>query len=118
MEKKKRKNVLKVYDPAMCCSTGVCGPDVNASLVEFAGALKSAAEKGTQVERYNLAQKPQAFAENEQVKKNLEKKGSGRLPLIFLNDELKISGRYPSAAELSALLGMRGKIKKGGKCCC
>lgn len=118
MEKKVMTNVLKIYDPAMCCSSGVCGPNVNSALVEFAGALKTAAEKGVQIERYNLSQKPQAFVANEQVKKILEKKGSECLPLIFINDELIISGGYPAASELFKLLGIQGKIKKDGGCCC
>jgi hypothetical protein len=27
---------LDVFDPAMCCSTGVCGPEVDPQLVQFA----------------------------------------------------------------------------------
>ncbi len=119
MEKKAMTKILKIYDPAMCCSTGVCGPNVNPALIEFVGALKAVAEKGVRVERYNLSQKPQAFVENEQVKKNLEKKGSACLPMIFINDELLISGGYPAATELYRLLGIKSVTKKkGGKCCC
>ncbi len=118
MENGKKAKVLKVYDPAMCCSSGVCGPNVNPALVEFAGALKAIAEKGGKVERYNLSQKPQSFAENGQVKKLLEEKGSKCLPLIFLNDELKFSGKYPTTADLFELLGIKSVSKKGGKCCC
>jgi hypothetical protein len=35
---------LEVYDPAMCCSTGVCGPEVDPALVTFAADLKWVAE--------------------------------------------------------------------------
>ena len=120
MEKEKPTiNVLKIYDPAMCCSSGVCGPNVNPALIEFAGALKTVAEKGVRIERYNLSQKPQAFVENEQVKKILEKKGSACLPLMFINDELIISGGYPATPDLYNLLGIKSVTKKkGGKCCC
>jgi hypothetical protein len=27
---------FQVFDPAMCCSTGVCGPEVDPALVRFA----------------------------------------------------------------------------------
>ena len=53
---------LEVYDPAMCCSTGVCGPEVDPVLVTFAADLKWVAEQGVIVQRFNLGQEPQAFA--------------------------------------------------------
>nr|QTX14232.1 Arsenical resistance operon trans-acting repressor ArsD [Klebsiella pneumoniae] len=30
-----RMKTLTVFDPAMCCSTGVCGSDVDQVLVDF-----------------------------------------------------------------------------------
>jgi len=53
-----KKIWIKVYDPPMCCSSGVCGPNVNSALVEFSGALKSLVEHGIGVERWNLSQQP------------------------------------------------------------
>lgn len=108
----KKDNVsktLKVYDPAMCCSTGVCGTNIDSALVEFAGAVKTAAEHGVAVERFNLAQQPQAFAQNPQVKKHLAELGHSKLPFIYIDDQLKLSGRYPSAKELLSLLEIDGK---------
>lgn len=55
---------LEVYDPPMCCSTGICGPNVNPALIHFAADLKWLEDQGVEVERYNLAQSPVAFAEN------------------------------------------------------
>ena len=102
---------LKVYDPAMCCPTGVCGPNVDNSLVEFAGAVKTVAAHGVSVERWNLAQQPQAFTENLQVKDLLAKLGVKGLPFVFVNDELQWTGRYPTAEELFFWFG----IKKDGQ---
>ena len=100
---------LKVYDPAMCCPTGICGTNIDSALVEFAGAIKTVAEHGFAVERFNLAQQPQAFAQNPQVKKHLTELGHTKLPFIYINDELKWSGRYPAAKELFTFLGMDEK---------
>jgi len=102
---------LKVYDPAMCCPTGVCGPNVDKALVEFAGAVKTAAAHGILVDRWNLAQQPQAFTENPEVKDLLAKHGVKGLPFIFVNDELQWTGRYPAAEELFFWFG----IKKDGQ---
>jgi AhpD family alkylhydroperoxidase len=103
--------VLKIYEPAMCCSTGVCGPSVDSRLVAFAGALKQIASMGVTVERFNLAQQPQAFVENAQVKAHLGELGHEKLPFIYLNDELEFSGRYPEPSELFSVLGFNtGRI--------
>lgn len=97
---------LKVYDPAMCCPTGICGTNIDSALVEFAGAVKTAAKHGVAVERFNLAQQPQAFAQDERVKKDLAEIGHTKLPFIYIDDELKWSGRYPTPKELFSFLEM------------
>lgn len=97
---------LKVYDPAILCATGVCSTNVDKALVEFAGAVKTAAAHGVSVERWNLAQQPQAFAENLQVRDLLAKLGVEGLPFIFVNDELQWTGRYPPAEELFFWFGI------------
>lgn len=101
------KPELKIYEPAMCCSTGVCGPTVDPRLVAFAGVLKQAAAQGVAVERFNLGQEPQAFVENAQVKAHLAQEGPEKLPFVYINGELVCSGRYPEAAELFAALGLQ-----------
>ena len=65
---------LQVYDPAMCCSTGVCGPSVDPVLPRFAADLEWLKSKGVEVERYNLAQDLAAFAANSTVKQALTRK--------------------------------------------
>ncbi|MDH3390414.1 MAG: arsenic metallochaperone ArsD family protein, partial [Desulfobulbaceae bacterium] len=30
---------IEIYDPPMCCPTGVCGPNVDPELVQFAADL-------------------------------------------------------------------------------
>jgi len=95
---------LQVYDPAMCCSTGVCGPDVDPVLAAIAGCLHQLKERGVHVERYNLAQQPIAFAQNARVKDLLQKEGIGALPLVFVNGELAFKGSYPDEATRMAWL--------------
>ena len=54
---------LTVFDPAMCCSTGVCGSDVDQVLVDFSADMQWLKGRGVQVERYNLAQQPMSAGE-------------------------------------------------------
>jgi AhpD family alkylhydroperoxidase len=99
---------LAVYDPPLCCATGVCGPDIDPKLVQFAADLKWLASQGVTVERFNLAQSPIAFAENEVVRAALEEKGEAALPLVMVSGKVAFSGSYPSRDALEALVGLGG----------
>jgi len=97
---------LTIYDPAMCCPTGVCGTDVDTKLVQLASFL-SALDKNTfDVNRYGLTTEPAQYVSNTQVSGILKDDGVDSLPLIFLNDELIFSKDYPSVPELSSKLGL------------
>lgn len=88
-------NLIQVFDPAMCCSTGVCGPKIDPVLPRFAGLLAQLGGVGVKVERYNLAQQPLAFVQNPAVKALLDKEGDAALPAIFIDGELMLNGKYP-----------------------
>jgi len=97
---------LKIYDPAMCCSTGVCGPDVDPILVQLAGFLKNLDAASVKVERYNLSQEPAAYTANDAVVTALKEQGTAALPLVFIDGEQVSSGEYPDLNQLSAMLGI------------
>lgn len=90
---------IQVYDPPMCCSTGICGPNIDPDLVNFASTLSQLKGLGISIERYNLTQQPLAFAQNPAVKAALESDGTEALPLIFLDGTIYLKGRYPSRDE-------------------
>lgn len=93
---------ITIYDPPMCCSTGVCGPEVDPILPRFAGMLSQIGSRGVKVERHNLAQQPLAFVQNTEVRALLEKEGTAVLPLIYIDEKLELKGRYPEQAERAA----------------
>lgn len=95
---------LIVFDPALCCSTGVCGPDLDSELVEFAADLKWLAEQGVNVRRHNLAQDPTAFATNSLVRQTLQEEGPACLPLGLLDATIIFRGSYPDRETLGRLL--------------
>ncbi len=105
---------LEVYDPAMCCSTGVCGPDVDPVLVAFAADLAWVAAQGVSVQRYNLGREPQAFAANPAVLKEMEA-GLDRLPLIAVDGRIVATGIYLTRAQLAAKLGLAAAAESA--CC-
>lgn len=97
---------IQIYDPALCCSTGVCGVDVDQQLVTFSADVDWAKQNGAQIERFNLAQQPMAFAENTVVKSFLERSGAEALPLILVDGEVALAGRYPNRGELNRWAGI------------
>ena len=111
---------IDVYDSAMCCSTGVCGVDVDQQLVNFAADVEWAKQQGVTIERFNLGQQPLQFANNTMVKGFLQRSGEASLPLILVNGEVVLAGRYPSRDELTRWAGLAGTPtmnKTEGSCC-
>jgi len=92
---------IQIYDPALCCSTGVCGVEVDQSLVSFSADADWAKQNGAQIERFNLARQPLAFAENPTVKAFLERSGQEALPLVLVDGAVALAGRYPNRMELA-----------------
>jgi hypothetical protein len=111
---------IDVYDSAMCCSTGVCGVDVDQQLVNFAADVEWAKQQGVTIERFNLGQQPLQFANNTMVKGFLQRSGEASLPLILVNGEVALAGRYPSRDELTRWAGLAATPtmnKTEGSCC-
>jgi len=98
---------LQIFDPAMCCSTGVCGPEVDTKLVQFAADLDWLKTQGVIVQRHNLSQNPAAFVENALVSATLTEKGEAALPVLLLNGKVALTGRYPDRVELAALVNVK-----------
>ena len=98
---------VEIFDPAMCCSTGVCGPGVDPELTRVASAVYSLEQKKFDITRYNLANEPGAFVDNEVVNKVLLEKGPEALPLILVNNEIVKVGAYPTNEELAEWLDVK-----------
>ena len=97
---------LEVFDPAMCCSTGVCGPSVDPALARFATDLDWLTREGARVERFSLSQHPAAFTSNTVVRTTLHEQGPESLPMVLVDGVVVCQGKYPSRAMLAKLLGL------------
>ncbi|WP_296492415.1 arsenite efflux transporter metallochaperone ArsD [Rhodoferax sp.] len=118
---------VQVFDPALCCSSGVCGTDVDQTLVDFSADVDWARQQGLPIERFNLAQQPMAFAESAAVKALLERSGESALPVTLVDGEVAFAGRYPARTDLARWLGDAAQAApepaaqtnccSGGACC-
>ncbi|WP_413467522.1 arsenite efflux transporter metallochaperone ArsD [Metabacillus niabensis] len=98
---------VEIFDPAMCCSTGVCGPSVDPELTRIASAVYSLEKKGFEIKRYNLANEPGVFAENNEITQLLTEKGPDVLPVTLVDKKIKKIGEYPTNDELSEWFGVK-----------
>jgi hypothetical protein len=114
---------IQIFDPALCCSSGVCGVEVEQPLVRFSADADWARQNGAQLERYNLAQQPMAFAQHAVVKQFLERSGPEALPLTLVDGEIALAGRYPQREELARWAGIapapaQDAAQPATPCCC
>jgi hypothetical protein len=93
-----------IFDPAMCCSTGVCGPSVNKELLRVATVINTLKNKGVLIERYNLTSNPQAFIDYKEINQILNTKGVEALPVTMVNGVVVKTGSYPINNEFCKLL--------------
>lgn len=100
------KRKIEVFDPAMCCTTGVCGPGVDPELARIATDLEWLKDKDVEVKRYNLAQDLAAFAANPTVKQALNSQGTKCLPLVLVDGLVVAQGEYPAREQLANLTGI------------
>jgi hypothetical protein len=101
-----------IFDPAMCCSTGVCGPAVDKELLRVATLLNNLKNKGVIVERHNLTNNPQIFVDNKVVNKMLLTEGIDVLPIIMVDDEVVKTKAYPTKEEFLKLLDLPSDFLK------
>ena len=78
---------------------------------------------GIEIERYNIVYDESPFIENEIVSNLLGTIGIDGLPIIIVDDEVAMFGRYPSRTEFAKLLGIPRSIlvnqkNFGGSCRC
>lgn len=98
-------STLDVFEPAMCCPSGVCGVDVDPVLAQFGADLQALAEAGVTVQRHSLSHAPQAFAAQPEVLRELQA-GVERLPIVVVDGRIASTGVYPGKLQMMRLLGL------------
>jgi arsenite-transporting ATPase len=97
---------IRVFEPALCCNTGVCGPDVDQALVDFTADLHHLQGQGVDIARHNLANEPTAFATDDTVRSFLQVAGSEGLPLTLVDGVTVVAGAYPTRSQLLTFAGL------------
>ncbi|AUO14683.1 arsenite efflux transporter metallochaperone ArsD [Priestia megaterium] len=106
---------VEIFDPAMCCSTGVCGPSVDPELTRVASAVFALEKKGFDITRYNLTSEPDKFVDQVEVNKILMSKGPDALPVVLVNGVVEKVGSYPTNEELAKWFDVKAEELIGEK---
>ncbi len=97
---------LEIFEPAMCCPSGVCGTNIDQGLVQFTADLEWVRSRGVDVERYNLAQQPDKFVQSGPVKNAMALAGDKCLPIILADGRIVAQNTYPERSTLARLAGL------------
>ena len=106
---------MKIYEPAMCCATGLCGVGVDPELLRISTVLNTLKQNGVEVRRFNLNSAPGEFVKNKTVTGYLRKFGPDKLPVTLVDGVVAIAGRYPTNREFTSWLELSDDVL-GGDC--
>ena len=110
-----------IYEPALCCETGLCGVNVDPELLRISTALNTLKNEGVVIERYNLNNAPMEFVKSSIVNQYVNEKGVDGLPDVTVDGEIVLAGRYPANDEILTLLDLPAELllpKGAASCCC
>ncbi len=97
---------VEIFDPPMCCPTGLCGPVLDTTLVDLSEALLSLQSDGLSVARHMMTSEPQAFMRNRVVYDLIRQRQLDVLPITVVRGQVVKTAGYPSLDELRSALGV------------
>jgi len=95
---------VELFDPPMCCSTGLCGPIIYQTLLDVSEMILTLQRENLRVERYQMTSHPNTFLGNAEVMKLVREKQMEALPITVVRGKVIKVGAYPSAEEIRAAL--------------
>ncbi len=96
---------IEIFDPPMCCLTGLCGPTIDPALLDIHETIlrvKRECDGRAKVERYLLGQQPAKFMQQPEVVARLKAQGIPVLPITVVNGRVAKERAYPTYEELRA----------------
>lgn len=100
---------IEIFDPAMCCSTGLCGANINPDLMRIAVIIDNLKKRGITVTRHNLRDEPQVYINNKTINDYLKQYGAEVLPITLVDGKIAVTKTYPTTQEMSDWTGVNLK---------
>ena len=97
---------IEIFDPAMCCPTGLCGTNIDPNLMRIAVVVDTLKKKGVNIIRHNLKDEPMIYVTNTKVNDLLQSKGVEVLPITLVDGEVAVTGEYPTTRQMAEWTGI------------
>lgn len=97
---------IEIFDPAMCCSTGLCGPNINPDLMRVAASVEYIKRQGVTITRHNLRDEPQAYVDNQVINEYLTQEGADGLPVTLVDGVIAVTKTYPTSSQFTEWTGV------------
>ena len=107
IQTKEKTMKIEIFDPPLCCPTGICGPNVDQTLIDLNEMIASLQKEGVQIERYQMTSNPHAFLNNPEVMKLVQEKQMAALPITVISNQVIKTGAYPNLEEINSALGVK-----------
>lgn len=112
---------VKFYEEEMCCSTGVCGPSPDKTLIKVNQLVEALKSNNINVERFNLTNSPSEFIENKNIISKIKEQGVEILPITVIDNQIVKMKEYMTEEEVNDII-MVNQLRNGGCCggdgCC
>ena len=95
---------VEIFDPPMCCPTGLCGPTLDQTLLDVTDMIHALQADGLRVERYQMTSHPQKFINNADVMRLVREKQMAALPITAVRGQIIKVGVYPTLTEIQPYL--------------
>lgn len=96
--------IISIYEPPLCCSTGVCGPEPDKVLIDFQNTINALTKHGYEIKRYAINQQPLAFTKSDAIKNIIKEKGISVLPVTIIYDEIFKTEAYPTIEDFKSII--------------
>jgi hypothetical protein len=96
--------VVELFDPPLCCPTGLCGPTLDQTLLDVNEIILALQAEGSTVARYQMTGQPQAFLSNPDVMRLVREKQMAALPITVVRGQVVKVGAYPTLSEIKTHL--------------
>jgi hypothetical protein len=106
---------IDFFEPALCCASGVCGPEPDSKLIDLQNTINFLTKGGIEVRRFAINQAPMEFVKNEAIKQFVKANGADKLPITLLDNEIIMTEKYPTIEWLKEQIPALKNVNQGSK---
>jgi hypothetical protein len=96
--------LVAIFDPPLCCPTGLCGPTLDQTLLDVNELVQALQAASVGVARYQMTAHPHIFLKHPDVMRLVRERGMDAFPITVVAGQVIKVGTYPTRAEIDQRL--------------